>query len=226
MNKISIPALVFVLAVIAVIYLMVASMSTRDSRPSAQDRSESLKPADCENRMCVEAISSEVVRVTRGDITLHIPANTKAWPKAIPKEVTHTRASVCFPGPGNPPPCEDGISQFGFWLKEGALDPAELLTPEEQLARITRSAEGPIAGPVEGVSVYLAKTSRIFVLTESDSHGRRIVASCSGINGCRVSSYVSPGLYVQYNFPTVFISQWPDLDRAIRQYLESVRVID
>ena len=219
------PALMLAMGILATIYFLVTSMPSDDGRhakTSAQSEQELAVPADCEKNMCVE-VRRDIPRVvTRGDITLHIPIAADTWTATPPKETNLTRVAVCFPGPGNPPPCADGVPAYAFWLREGSLEPSRSESPDERLAKKTETYDGPIEGPADGVSAYLGKTSRIYVLSEKDASGHFVTANC--YTECRVRNYVLPGLFADYRFPTAFIGQWPDLDRAIRHYFESVRV--
>ncbi len=225
MSRVSLPATMLVIAVLAAIYFLVTFMPSRAGHQQAsrtQPEPETVVPADCKANMCYEVRSSGPKIVTRGDITLHIPITSATRGVTPPKEIDLTPVSVCFPGPGDPPPCDAGIPTFGFWLREGALEPTFTETPDEWLSRVTESYNGPIEGPVDGVSAYLGKSGRIFVLDEKDARGRFVIARC--YTECRVHNSVLPGLFADYRFPPAFISQWPDLDRAIRHYFETVQV--
>ena len=102
MSRISMPALMLAMGILATIYFLVTSMPSDDGRhakTSAQSEQELAVPADCEKNMCVE-VRRDIPRVvTRGDITLHIPIAADTWTATPPKETNLTRVAVCFPGP-------------------------------------------------------------------------------------------------------------------------------
>jgi hypothetical protein len=227
LRKVSLPGLFLVIGVLAAVYFLVTLMPVNralDERPSAQSEQEPTGPADCKNNMCIEIRGGSPRVITRGDITLNIPVVEETWPAGPPREIDMVGVSVCFPGPGNPPPCEDGVPAYGFWLREGPLHETRTETTDEWLARITKRYDGPIEGPVDGVTAYQSKTGRIYVLSEKDAMGYFVLARC--FTECRVRNSVFPGLLADYRFPPASIGQWPDLDRAIRRYFDGVRVAE
>ena len=227
MSKISLPGLILVIGVFAAFYFLVTLKPAdrfSDSSLSAQSEQEPMAPADCEKYMCYEVRPDGTEVITRGNITLQIPVSRETWVAAPPKEMDLIRVSVCFPGPGDPPPCEDSVPAYGFWLRESSLDMSGAGTPDERLRRMTSTYEGPVEGPVDGVSAYLSSTGRVYVLPDKDAMGHFVVATC--YTECRVQNSLLPGVYADYRFPPAFIGQWPDLDRAIRHYIATVRVAE
>jgi hypothetical protein len=227
MRKTSLPAVMLVLTVVAIIVFLATSMpmdGDRQSRPQAQTEQQSAVPSDCNKNMCYEVRSDGPRIITRGDITLHIPITADTRSVTPPMEIDFTGVAVCFPGPGDPPPCKGGVPAYRFWLREGSYEFVTKEQADETLSRITERLEGPIQGPADGVLAYTSKTGTVFVLPEKDATGRFVIANCW--TQCTVRNHVYPGLFADYRFPPAFIGQWPELDQAIRHYFESVRAAE
>lgn len=214
MNKVSIPAIVLVAAVAAVILALIGLMPTEDELNKTDS---STNPALTDPRRVPTETIDEFDRwvVKLGDVELRIPKQMRSQPPAAVYDRYPT--SLCLRE-------QDELGGAGCFKQPDRIRiflmarPTELPPPSCNVDRHydDELLRGPFATGNADVELYRSesKATRTYVYRIPDEDCWHPSADCSPLQ-CRTSFFVGAGVNVGYEFSESSMDNWPAIHKRV-----------